>query len=47
MKLVIKENENKADLPVEKLVPEDLWMFSITTRQTDSLNLTCGTTKFI
>jgi hypothetical protein len=27
MKLAIKENEKKADLPLEKLVPEDLYKF--------------------
>jgi hypothetical protein len=35
---------------VEKLVPEDLHeflMFLMTTRQTNSLNLTCGTTRLI
>jgi hypothetical protein len=50
MELAIKENEKKADLPVEKLIPEDLhnfWMFSMTTRQTDSLNPTCGITRLI
>jgi hypothetical protein len=27
MELVIKKNEKKADLPVEKLIPEDLHNF--------------------
>jgi hypothetical protein len=50
MELVIKENEKKADLPVEKLIPEDLHDFLDVlriTRQTDSLNLMCGTTRLI
>jgi hypothetical protein len=48
MELAIKENEKKADLLVEKLIPEDLHNFLdvlMIKRQTDSLNLTCGTTK--
>jgi hypothetical protein len=47
MELAIKENEKKAYLPVEKLIPEDLHNFLMITRQTDSLNLTCGTTRLI
>jgi Retroviral aspartyl protease len=50
MELAIKKNEKKADLPVEKLIPEDLHDFLdvlTTTRQTDSLNPMCGTTRLI
>jgi Retroviral aspartyl protease len=47
MKLAIKENKKKADLPVKKLIPEDLHNFLTITRQTDSLNLMCGTTRLI
>jgi hypothetical protein len=50
MELAIKENKKRADLPVENLIPEDLHNFLdflTTTRQTNSLNPTCGTTRLI
>jgi hypothetical protein len=47
IELAIKENKKKADLLVKKLIPEDLHDFLTITRQTDSLNLTCGTTRLI
>jgi hypothetical protein len=50
MELAIKENKKKADLLVEKLIQKIFmisWMFLMTTRQTDSLNPTCGTTRLI
>jgi hypothetical protein len=50
MELAIKENKKKADLPVKKLIPEDLYDFLDVfddNRQTDFLNITCGTTRLI
>jgi hypothetical protein len=45
IELAIKENKKKADLPVEKLIPEDFLNFLTITRRTNSLNLICGTTR--
>jgi hypothetical protein len=50
MELAIKENKKKADPLVEKLIPEDLHDFLDVfddNKATNSLNLTCGTTRLI
>ena len=45
--LAIKENEKKAELTNEELVPEDLHEFLDVLKPTDSPNLMCGTTRLI
>jgi hypothetical protein len=48
MELEIEENKKKADLPVKNWYQKIFmisWMFLTITRQTDSLNLMCGTTR--
>jgi hypothetical protein len=50
MELAIKENEKKADLPVEKLITEDLHNFLDIfddNKANRFPNLTCGTTRLI
>jgi hypothetical protein len=47
MELAIKENKKKADLPVEKLIPEDLHDFLDVFDNTNSLNPMCGITRLI